>query len=239
MNEVAQGLVGSDAALGLLPCGSGNGLALHLGVPKGWEAALDLVCGGGAVLEMDTGIANGSRFCNAMGFGLDAEISERFNGLERRGLAAYLRTGLGAVRRRAPVPVTINARDVSLSGEALLVTIANSDQYGNHARIAPGARVDDGELDLTLIRPMRAPGLLTIAAKLFLGGLGADAGVFRARAPRFIIKRATPGLIHTDGETHWAPASFEVCVQPRSLRVIVPPSFVASAPSISSVSQLA
>src|SRR5688500_7524765 len=91
MNEVAQALLNSPAALALVPCGSGNGLALHLGLPRSPLPALQLATGEGArILNVDTGTANGHPFINAMGLGLDADVSCRFNRLTRRGLPAYV-----------------------------------------------------------------------------------------------------------------------------------------------------
>src|SRR6185436_9487189 len=144
MNEVAQALVGSPAALALVPCGSGNGLALHLGLPTSPLQALGLVAGGHSrTAAIDTGVANGFPFFNAMGLGLDADVSRRFNGLTRRGLPAYARTALNALRELRSERCTIAMPGQREKLEVLLVAVANSDQYGNNARIAPGARVDD------------------------------------------------------------------------------------------------
>ena len=99
MNEVAQALLRTPAALALVPCGSGNGLALHLGLPLGLHDALTLVANGcGRVATLDTGAADGKPFFNAMGLGLDADVSHRFNSLVKRGLPAYVRTAFTALR---------------------------------------------------------------------------------------------------------------------------------------------
>ena len=155
MNEVAQALIQTPTALVLIPCGSGNGLALHLGVPTALAPALALIVGvGGRIVPIDTGTANGHPFFNAMGLGLDADISRRFNTLTSRGLPAYLRTGLAAFRELRSERVTISNGQQQETLDVFLVAVANSDQYGNHARIAPGARVDDGSLALVAIRPV-------------------------------------------------------------------------------------
>lgn len=223
MNEVAQGLIGSPAALALVPCGSGNGLARHLGLPRTPAAALQLAGGAAArVRAIDTGTANGHPFINAMGLGLDAEVSLRFNRLTRRGLPAYARVAWSAWREFQPERVTLAGGGRRETCEALLVAVANSDQYGNNARIAPGARIDDGRLDLVVVKPV---GLLRAAAlvpRLFLGNLDASPKVLRLGAPSFTIERARPGTIHTDGETHATAARISVEVRPRSLRVLVP-----------------
>jgi len=230
VNEVAQGLIGTPTALALVPCGSGNGLALHLGLPRSPLDALRLATGvGAAVATIDTGTANGRPFVNAMGLGLDAVVGERFNRLSRRGLAGYARAAWAAFRSFSPTRVRISGcgRDETL--DVLLVAVANSDQYGNHARIAPGARVDDGRLDLVAIRAVGIGTAALLVPRLFLGNLDRSRHVLRLTGTRFVIERPGPAVLHTDGETHLAAARVEVAVRPRSLRLLVPASSPAAA----------
>ena len=223
MNEVAQALLHTPAALALVPCGSGNGLALHLGVPTALLPALELAAGSAArIARIDTGSANGHPFFNAMGLGLDADVSRRFNTLTSRGLPAYIRTALAALRQIRAERVVISTAEQRETLDILLVAVANSDQYGNNARIAPGARVDDGSLDLVAVRPVGIVGAATLAARLFSGRFDQSPHVCRLRGTRFVIERAAPGLIHTDGETHATGATVGVVVHPRSLRIVVP-----------------
>lgn len=223
MNEVAQALLHTPAALALVPCGSGNGLALHLGLPLSPLDALTLIAGAGArVATLDTGVADGWPFFNAMGLGLDADVSHRFNGLVQRGLPGYVRTAWAAVRNLRPERVGITGSEFREEVDVLLVAVANSDQYGNNARIAPGACVDDGLLDLVAVAPVGLGGAALLAMRLFAGTIDQSAHVRHRRGPRFTIERAAPGLIHTDGETHLAGVRVDVAVRPRSLRVLVP-----------------
>lgn len=223
MNEVAQAVVNTPAALALVPCGSGNGLARHLGLPRAPLAALQLASGTrGRVTSVDTGTVNGRPFFNAMGLGLDAEVSRRFNRLERRGLPAYARQAWQALRAFKSESCAITANGKTHTLEVLLVAIANSDQYGNDARIAPGARVDDGLLDLVAVRAAGWVNVAMLVPLLFAGRIDRSRHVKRLAGPRFTIQRTTAGVIHTDGETHVMPALLEVAVQPRSLRLVVP-----------------
>ncbi len=223
MNEVAQGLVHTPAALALVPCGSGNGLALHLGLPRAPLAALRLATGAGSrIAAVDTGTANGFPFFNAMGLGFDADVSRRFNGLTRRGLPAYVRVGVTALRELRPEHCRITGGGRVQAHDILLIAVANSDQYGNHARIAPGARVDDGRLDLVAIKAVGLWRAATLVPRLFLGTIDQSPHVVRLSGPQFLIERAAPGLIHTDGETHATGAAIEVVVRPRSLRMVIP-----------------
>lgn len=234
MNEVAQALLRTPAALALVPCGSGNGLALHLGLPTSLARALALVAHSqttARVAAIDTGSANGFPFFNAMGLGLDADVSRRFNTLTHRGLPAYVRTAFAALRSLRTEHVTISGAGQREALDVILVAVANSDQYGNHARIAPGARVDDGALDLVAVRPVGFSGATALAARLFLGSLDRSPHIRRLAGSRFLIARAAPGLIHTDGETHATTANVEVLVHPRSLRILVPTATRAVAPA--------
>lgn len=230
MNEVAQALVGAPAALGLVPCGSGNGLALHLGLPTAPLAALRLIAGGETrAAALDTGVANGFPFFNAMGLGLDADVSRRFNRLSRRGLPAYARTAWAALRELRSERCSIATSGEREVLDVLLIAVANSDQYGNNARIAPGARVDDGLLDLVAVKPVGLCGAAGLVARLFTGGIDRSPHVRRMRGAHFVIERATRGIIHTDGETHETDALVKIAVLPRSLRIVVP----ANAPAVS------
>lgn len=231
VNEVAQALIHTPAAMGLVPCGSGNGLALHLGLPRTLAEALELAAGtSGRLGELDTGVANGMPFVNAMGLGLDADIARRFNRLVRRGLPAYTRTALSAFFSRTTERCHISVGGHRETLDAMLIAVANSDQYGNNARIAPHARVDDGVLDLVAIRPVGFFGAGDLGARLFLGNIHRSRCVRRLRGTQFLIERPAANLIHTDGETHMAGATVEVTVRPRSLRLIVPIDCTAVSP---------
>jgi YegS/Rv2252/BmrU family lipid kinase len=223
MNEVAQALVHSPAALALVPCGSGNGLARHLGIPLSPLPALALAADVGArIAVIDTGAANQRPFFNAMGLGFDAEIAHRFSQLTGRGLAGYVGTGFRAFFGRRNERCQLTTGDQHLTMDVLLLAVANSDQYGSGAIIAPGARVDDGLLDLVAVAPLGVARAAVLAVRLFRGTVDHDAGVRHLRGARFVIERPAPGLIHTDGECHAEAARVEVAVQPASLRVVTP-----------------
>jgi YegS/Rv2252/BmrU family lipid kinase len=224
MNEVARAVAGTGVLYGMVPCGSGNGLARDLGIPLDAGKALAALVEG-VVREIDAGEVNGLPFFNVMGLGFDAEIGRRFNLCARRGFVSYLRIGVRtylAYRRErleiepeggAPVEV-----------DAFLAAVANSTQYGNGARIAPGARLDDGRLDLAAVAPRSIAGALGIVGRLFAGTVDRSRWVRTFQAPRFRIRRAAPGPVHTDGEVHDCGAELDVAVRPRALRVVVPRS---------------
>jgi len=221
VNEVAAGLVHTPAALGLIPCGSGNGLGRHLGVPTPGRDAFQTLLHG-EVRSIDTGTVNGIPFFNAMGLGFDAEISARFSQLTSRGFTAYLGTTWRLFSGYRPQSYVIRSIAGRWETEAFIVAIANSDQYGNNCYIAPGASVEDGLLDLTVITRIGWVSALPLAARLFLGKIDGSPRIRRLRGAHFWIERDGPGLVHTDGEVHRIDANLEVMVHPSSLRVMVP-----------------
>lgn len=231
VNEVAQVLRHTTATLALVPCGSGNGLARHLGLPASPLAALELVAAGGQVALVDTGTANLRPFFNVMGFGLDASVSQRFNRLTRRGLPAYVRAALAAFRGCKPEACRITTPEGRKALETMMVSIANSEQFGNGARVAPGARIDDGLLDLVAVEPVGLAGACLLGARLFLGTFDRSPRVRRWSGARFIVERAAPDIIHTDGEPCPAEATVEIKAHPRSLRVLVPAGSTAAEPA--------
>lgn len=222
MNEVAGALVGTEGILGLVPCGSGNGLGRHLGIHGPLPHVLDVLTHG-QPRRIDTGTADGHPFFCVAGLGFEAEIAARFNGLRRRGFLRYFTTGLRTLRGSRTFSVSVEADGDRARFDAFTLAVANSDQYGNNARIAPGASVTDGRLDLTALP---APGPLNLAPllwRLFRGTLRTGGGVHRLQAARFVVRLPGPGTLHTDGETHAAGPAVEFRVHPASLRVQCPP----------------
>lgn len=221
MNEVASALVGTGAALGLIPCGSGNGLGRHLGIPGPGRGAFQTLLKG-EPRTIDTGLANGIPFFNAMGVGLDAEISHRFNRLTRRGFSAYLRTTFKVFFGFRAQTYTIRSADGSVRTRAFIISITNSDQYGNDCFIAPGAQVDDGRLDVTVLKTLDVFNAVPLIVRLFTGSIDGSPSIRRMRGTEFTIERTAGGLLHTDGETHLAGPVISVSVRPNSLHVMVP-----------------
>ena len=221
MNEVAQALVGTETVLGVIPCGSGNGLARHLGIPLQPEAALGLLQSGRPRL-IDAGLADGRPYFVAAGLGFEGEIAERFNRLTRRGLPGYLATGARAWWSYRPQSYTLTGGDVRASRRAFTLAVANCNQYGNNARIAPGALIDDGLLDLAAVPPISWLNAAPLLISLFLGTLNRRTDVLQWRGSSFVVERTQPGPLHTDGEVHEAGTRVEFTVRPRCLRVLAP-----------------
>ena len=221
MNEVATMLIGTTATFGLVPCGSGDGLGRHLGIHGSIARALDILLTGRTHL-IDTGFADGHAFFTAAGIGFEAEIAQRFNQLRHRGFVRYLTTSVLTYHRWQPQNVTISDQTRTESVRAFTLAVCNANQYGNNARVAPDARVDDGMLDLCTVPPVRFWNALPLAMHLFHGTIGRVRGVHLRRGARFVVEREAPGPLHTDGELHECGTRIEFTVRPSSLRIRVP-----------------
>jgi YegS/Rv2252/BmrU family lipid kinase len=222
MNEVASTLVGTAATLGLVPCGSGDGLGRHLGIHGSPEHALDILLRGRPRL-IDSGLADGHPFFTAAGIGFEAEIAQRFNALARRGFARYLTTSARAFREWTAQDCSVEHDGRRDAFRAFTLAVTNANQYGNDARICPDALLDDGQLDLCVVPPIGLWNALPLARHLFRGTIGRAPNVILRRSHRFIVERPAPGLLHTDGELHQAGTRIEFVVRPASLRVMCPP----------------
>jgi diacylglycerol kinase family enzyme len=171
---------------------------------------------------IDSGLINGHPFFTSAGLGLEAIIAERFARLQRRGFLRYLTHTAAALRNHQPETCRLHHGDQVTEAIVFTLAVSNCDQYGNNAYIAPGAKVDDGLLDLTCIPPIGLGNALPLAVQLFTRRLDRNPRVIRLRAASLEIERTAPGLIHTDGEPHQADARLVVTVRPQSLRVITP-----------------
>jgi len=221
VNEVASALVHSDAVLAIVPSGSGNGLARELGVPVDPAAAFAAALDGPSTL-MDAGELDGHLFFNIAGFGLDARVAHRFaaGGLERRGFARYLEIAAQEVMTFTPIEHTITTDGSTVTVLPLIVAIANARQYGNGALIAPYARIDDGKLDVVVVRHRSPWAVLWHTRRLFSGTLAQVPGVSMTPAVNVEVSSATPLAYHVDGEPHIGGLSVKVRVQPAALRVV-------------------
>ena len=221
MNEVATALVGTSATLGLIPAGSGDGFGRHLGLHGPLPHALGIL-DHGRIQTIDTGVADGHAFFCAAGIGFEAEIAHRFNQSHRRGFFRYLLTSARAFRTWTPQDYTLSQGLHRQTLRAFTLVVANASQYGNNARIAPRACMYDGKLDLCVVPPLTLWNLPTLAARLFTGKIDSAPGVVSRQSERFVIERAAPGFLHTDGELHEAGTRIEFTMRPASLRVKVP-----------------
>ena len=223
VNEVARAVTGTGTALGIVPAGSGNGLARELGIPADAERALTVALGRRERV-IDVGEVEGRLFVNVAGIGLDAHIAARFNERHsaRRGLWPYVAIGTREILRYRAREYSIRVGGETWEERALVIVCANARQYGGGAVVAPAARPDDGHLDLLVVAARPALVAMRDALHLFRGTMDRAPGVRTARTPVVEIAGREPILFHVDGEAVTGGLSVTVRVRPAMLRVRVP-----------------
>ncbi len=220
LNEAGAGLLGSETTIGLVPAGSGNGLAAALGVPRQPEAALAAAFDG-ITRTIDAGMLNGRPFFNIAGIGFDARVARLFN--ERaagsRGGWPYIVIGVREGCRYRSVDYDLQLDGARRHVRALLIAFANGKEYGIGARIAPGAELDDGLLDTAIVEECRVMARFWHARHLAMGTAHLAPNVSTLRLTHAIVERDGPMEFHVDGEPGVAQNRIEVRMLPSALKV--------------------
>lgn len=221
VHETAKRLIGRKPALGILPTGSGNGFARHLGLPLEPAATL-AACQQAEIVTIDTAEVNGLPFIGVMGIGFDALIADRFATSTTRGLETYVKEGVRAFAEYKAEEYEIVTPAETLTKRAFVVAIANSGQYGNNARIAPLASLRDGLLDIVVVNDTSLVDVPMLLARLFSGTFHRSNFVTSLQTAEVTIRRGSEGPAHLDGEPVTLGRELNVRVRPESLRVLVP-----------------
>jgi diacylglycerol kinase (ATP) len=218
INEVASALIHTPTALGIVPSGSGNGLARELAVARQPDRAIAEALQA-RPRAIDAGEFGGRTFVNMAGVAFDARIAECFN-VESgsRGLANYARLTVREMTRYRCADYRV---DGAAARRALLVVVANTTQFGNGARIAPKARLDDGLLDLVIVDGRSLAATLIALPRLFLGGLARLRGVTMRPVTDVTIESDAPMTFHVDGEIEKGSTRLVARVLPQALQVSV------------------
>ena len=220
VNEVGRGLLGTAAALGIVPQGSGNGLARHLKVPLGLPAALRRLAAP-IFSRMDVGMINGHPFFCTAGLGFDAHVSQHFALAGSRGLSTYLRVTLYEYRRYRPVAVHVNLNGQQITTGCYVLAFANASQYGNNVYIAPHADLRDGLLDVCLIDELPPLRAFRVSLAMALGNLPQSKAADYFRVPRGRVVAESPIGFHVDGDYLGHATEFAVELLPLALAVAV------------------
>jgi YegS/Rv2252/BmrU family lipid kinase len=221
VNEVARGIVGTDKVMGIIPCGSGDGLALHLGISRLYKQALKTILNG-KVESIDSGVINGRPFFSVCGTGFDALVSKRFARSGKRGMLNYIEIGLKTWKEYEPERCKLEIDGEAFDIKATLITIGNSSQWGNNAKITPLADIKDGLLDITVIDRVDAIEMPGVAFMLMTGMLDQYHRVHYYRGRNIKITRSSEGPVHTDGEWFTTGNVLDINILPHSLKVLVP-----------------
>ena len=221
VRETALGLLGTGKALGIVPCGSGDGLALHLGISRNPSRAVATLCEG-PVVRIDHGRMDGEPFFCTAGVGLDAIVAEKFAAAPRRGLFTYIGKAWETWRDWRGEDFRLEIDGKPLETPAVLVTAANAGQWGNEARIAPRASLRDGLLDLTVVLPFRTVEIPVLAARLMSGNAAGSRRTRLFRGREILLRRAAEGPAHRDGDPCRKGAEIRFEIVPAALDVVVP-----------------
>lgn len=221
VNEVAKGLVHSSTTMGIIPKGSGNGLARHLGISLKHQAALT-VLNTGKVLQMDALSVNGETSVNVSGVGFDGHIASLFGKSGKRGLREYVTLAAAEYRKFKNFTIQGIIDDQTISSEGFILAFANSSQFGNNATISPAASVCDGVMDICVIKKIPLLHALGFAGKMFTRNMHKSAFVkiIKAKQASFTFQDALP--MHIDGEGRGAYHSITIEVIPSALRILAP-----------------
>jgi len=222
VNEVARSLTQSQTALGIIPCGSGNGLARHLCLPMDMKQALEVI-NSGKTDAFDYGVINDQPFFCTCGMGFDAYVSQKFADSGKRGLATYVENVLKGGLTYKPDTYLITDETGEREYKAFLVACANASQYGNNAYIAPEASMQDGLLDVIIIEPFNILEAATVGFDLFAKTLKNNAHIRTFQSRSIHIHRDQPGAVHFDGDPINMGTDINVRIVPRGLKAIINP----------------
>lgn len=220
VNEVARGLMGSGIAMGIIPLGSGNGFARELKISFNVsKAAQTLINGYNRIVDLWK--MNDNIFLCTSGMGFDAKVAHLMNNSNTRGKLRYFWLTISEIMVFKPVNAVFVIDGKNIERSILLATFANAGQWGNNAYIAPGAKLDDGLLDVVIIPPVLKILYPIIGISLFLRGINKLKFVERYRVDSVSIVNASTNLFHFDGETvrMQFPVQISLCKENLIVRV--------------------
>jgi len=222
INETAKSLIGSNTALGIVPMGSGNGLARHIGIPLEMSRALSVVKQGHREV-VDYGDVNGHIFFCTAGVGFDAVVSYDFSRRKGRGPINYAKSVIEIFQNYKPLTYSIYTMDGKVNEKAFLIAVGNAAQYGNNAFITPRASMQDGLLDVTLIKPFPLIEAPQLTMQLFRKTLDKNPNVatFRSESIRIVLPTET-SIVHVDGEPFELGSVLLINVHRNGLNVLTP-----------------
>ena len=221
VNEVAQTLNGTGCALGIIPCGSGNGLARHHGISLNPAKALGVIRKF-KMVDHDAVSINGKLSFNVSGIGFDAHVAELFGKDGQRGFSTYLKLVIKEFSGYRENNIRVHTKNEIIEQPVMLAAIANASQFGNNARIAPHADTNDGLIDITLVRKMSSIYLPMFLYKVFTQQVADSPFSKLIIGEKFVIECDQSLPLHIDGEVAGFAKRFEIEIMKSTLKLIVP-----------------
>ncbi len=221
INEVADAVRPTDMTMGIIPMGSGNGLARSLDIPMDPEAALEVIRKG-YIKRIDCCEANGVPFFVTFGVGFDAQVTASYDQKSFRGPLSYVLSTVDQFIKHKSSLYRLHLNGEVIEQKAFLVTCANADQYGNNAIIAPEAELDDGLFDVVVIRNMSLLKAPQVAINLFTKNINESASIDIYRTDHLVIEREEEDYAQVDGELLELGRRIEISIQKQQLPILVP-----------------
>ncbi len=222
VNEVAKALVNTNGILGIIPIGSGNGLARHLRIPLNLEESIKLI-NSGDYEAIDYGKINDTPFFCTCGVGFDAHIGYKFAEGKDRGFITYVKTTIKEFFRYKAKKYKLKIDNkFTLKSRAFLITFANASQYGNNAYISPNADIQDGKLDICILDPFPLYKGVSIGIRLFAKTMDRSPLMKMVQAENIVLKRKKEGVVHFDGEPCVMGKKLKISIVPNGLKVMIP-----------------
>ena len=221
INEVAAALRDSSTALGIIPCGSGNGLARHLGIPMNVEKALEII-NLDNIEALDYCTANDRPFFCTCGVGFDAHVSQKFAEARKRGPLSYIQKTLVEYLKYRCKTYSIEMNDRVVTEKAFVIACGNASQYGNNAFITPRASMHDGLIDVTVIHPFTPLDTAVLGVLLFTRHIDQDTNINTFRTSELTIHRPKPDVMHIDGEPIMMDADIHIKCHKAGIKIFLP-----------------
>ncbi len=221
INESFQPLVNKDVTFGIIPCGSGNGLARFLKIPLKIKEAIETI-NNGNTLKIDSCSVNDRPFLSIAGVGFDAYIAKKFDEAKFRGLFSYLNQIIKSYSKYQEKEFIIRINNQELKRKAFLISFANSDQFGNNAMIAPQAKINDGQLEVCVVNKIPFIGLPKLAFQVLNRNIQRSNYYHSLRASDFTIQHEHDLIVNIDGEPVQMGKEIHIKTYPESLKMIVP-----------------
>lgn len=224
VNETASAIAGTTKTLGIVPFGSGNGLARFLKIPMDTARAIKNINAGNTII-MDAAKLNNQWFFNMAGLGFDAHISEVFSHDKQRGFKAYFQSSVQEISNYRSKNYQIEIDGKLYEREAFMLSFANSSQFGNNAHVAPNASLHDGLLDVCIVKPFPVYRLPEMGLRMLTKWVESSKFVEIVRGRSIKVRRNEPGPVHLDGEPGIIGPEIEISIVPAILKVIAGASY--------------
>lgn len=223
INEVASALIGSETILGIVPAGSGNGLAMHLGYGRNMDEAIRKL-NTAEPQTIDCGLMNGNPFVNIAGVGFDGLVSNMMRGSHRRGFVPYFLKSIEAGLNYTSRDCRIELDGKTLERRCFAVSVANGSMYGYNFQIAPDARLDDGLLEVVVLNDAPRWQYFAAIPALLNSKIYESEFVEHFTAQTVKISAKGDNFVHLDGEGMVLNGDITLCIQPKALNILVPKS---------------